>query len=76
MARNDLDICARILEVSRMGARKTQIVYQSNLNFRMVKKYLKRLIEGGLLQAGDRFYITTAKGLRFLEQYKGLIEFS
>ena len=71
--RNDLDICARILEVSRMGAKKTQIVYQANLNFKIVEKYLKRLTERGLLKAGDRFYVTTAKGARFLEQYRGLI---
>jgi len=71
--RNDLDICARILEVSRTGAKKTQIVYQSNLNFKIVEKYLKRLTESGLLKEGDRFYITTAKGARFLEQYRGIM---
>ncbi len=72
--RNDIDICARILEVSRMGAKKTQIVYQANLNFKIVEKYLKRLIDGGLLKsAGGRLYVTTAKGSRFLEQYRGLM---
>jgi predicted transcriptional regulator len=39
MRRNDLEICADILRVARRGAKKTQIVYEANLNFKIVKKY-------------------------------------
>ncbi len=49
MRRNDLDICADILTVARAGAKKTHIVYRANLNFKLVRKYLRRLIENGLL---------------------------
>jgi len=75
MRRNDLDICADILKVAQTGAKKTQIVYQANLNFKIVKKYLERLISNGLLDAQQesRFYLTTARGYDFLEQYKDLI---
>lgn len=72
--RNDLDICAEILQVARAGAKKTQIVYQANLNFKIVEKYLKRLTNGGLLQSKGRFYFTTPKGVNFLEQYRVLVE--
>ena len=37
MRRNDLDICADILKVSKAGAKKTHIVYRANLNFKIVK---------------------------------------
>ena len=72
--RNDLDICAEILQVARAGAKKTQIVYQANLNFKIVEKYLKRLTDGGLLKPKGRFYFTTSKGASFLEQYRILVE--
>ena len=75
MRRNDLDICADILKIAQTGAKKTQIVYQANLNFKIVKKYLDRLIDNGLLQNQDeaRFYMTTHRGTDFLEQYRELI---
>jgi len=72
--RNDLDICAEILQVARAGAKKTQIVYQANLNFKIVEKYLKRLTDGGLLQSKGKFYFTTPKGVSFLEQFRILVE--
>ncbi|NQT09462.1 transcriptional regulator, partial [Candidatus Bathyarchaeota archaeon] len=40
MKRNNLDICADILRVSRGGAKKTHLVYKANLNFNIVKKYI------------------------------------
>jgi predicted transcriptional regulator len=75
MRRNDLDICADILKVAQTGAKKTRIVYQANLNFKIVKKYLDRLIDNGLLdpQGESKYYLTTPRGYDFLEQYKELI---
>lgn len=64
-----MDICADILQVARGGAKKTRIVYQANLNFKLVEKYLRRLIHNGLIQRSDRFFTTTPKGARFIEQY-------
>ncbi len=49
MRRNDLDICADILTAARAGAKKTHIVYGANLNFKLVRKYLRRLIENAHL---------------------------
>jgi len=75
MRRNDLDICADILRVAKTGAKKTQIVYQANLNFKIVKKYLQRLIANGMLATyqGGRLYMTTGLGSNFLEQYGALV---
>ena len=75
MRRNDLDICADILQVAKTGAKKTQIVYQANLNFKIVKKYLSRLIDTGMLSTAQesRLYTTTNRGIEFLEQYTDLV---
>ena len=75
MRRNDLDICADILQVAKAGAKKTQIVYQANLNFKIVKKYLSRLIDTGMLSDAQesRLYTTTNRGNTFLEQYAELV---
>lgn len=74
MRRNDLDICADILKISKAGAKKTHIVYRANLNFKIVKKYLKRLIENDFLNDGSEngVYVTTGKGAEFLEHYARL----
>ena len=72
--RNDIDICADILGVAQSGVRKTHIVYQANLNFNIVKKYLGRLIDKGLLRrTEDHHYYTTEKGVKFLKGYRELI---
>jgi predicted transcriptional regulator len=73
--RNDLDICADILQVARAGAKKTQIVYQANLNFKIVKGYLQRLIADGMLDPSSegRLYVTTSVGIDFIERYRSLV---
>jgi len=70
--RNNLDICADILRVARIGAKKTRIVYRANLNFNIVKSYLQELKEKGLLKQEDGLFITTSKGSQYLEQYEVL----
>ena len=74
MRRSDLDICADILVAARSGAKKTHIVYRANLNFKLVRKYLRRLIENGLLRPSPEknVYTTTDEGMDFLEQYRKL----
>ncbi|MGD2200308.1 MAG: winged helix-turn-helix domain-containing protein [Candidatus Bathyarchaeota archaeon] len=76
MRRNDLDICADILKVAQGGAKKTQIVYKANLNFKIVKRYLNRLIENDMLNPMEekRLYATTSRGEEFIEQYGSLIK--
>jgi predicted transcriptional regulator len=70
MRRTNLDICADLLYVAKGGAKKTHLVYQANLNFALVKKYLSRLTENGLLEPVNGSFFTTDKGSRFLDQYE------
>jgi len=73
MRRNDLDICADLLKVAKDGAKKTQLVYRANLNFKIVKKYIERLNVNGLLVHKNGYYITTERGSRFIDQYHELV---
>jgi predicted transcriptional regulator len=73
LRRDKIDIIADILKVALHGAKKTHIVYKANLNFNVLKKYIVRLEENGLLmQISGGQYITTQKGSQFLEQYMKL----
>jgi len=75
MRRNDLDICVDILHVARKGAKKTHIVYKANLNFKIVKKYINRLIKTGMLSSAkdSSLYVTTGQGIKFLVKYNELV---
>ena len=70
MRRNDIDICADILKIARVGAKKTHLVYKANLNFEIVKKYLSRLSENRLISSENGHYITTEEGVKFLDTYQ------
>jgi len=75
--RSNLEIIAEILRIARRGARKTQIVYGANLNFKMLKEYLRKLEEAGLItvsKEGVKIIRTTSKGSEFLQQFYGLKE--
>lgn len=73
--RNDMDICHDILKVTQGGARKTRIVYQANLNFKIVKKYLQRLLEGDLIEYREdvKRYFTTEKGSYWMTSYSFIV---
>lgn len=72
MKRNNLDICADILRVSKGGAKKSHLVYQANLNFKIVNKYIAELLDKELIEKdGNRFFVTE-KGSEFISRYKAL----
>lgn len=56
------------------GVRKTHIMYGANLSHKLVTRYLKDVMNAGLLECDGKFYRITDKGERFLEQYKGYEE--
>jgi len=64
--RGKLEIIADVLLVAREGAKKTQIVYNANLNFKRIENYLPYLEEKGLIESMCREYKTTEKGKEFL----------
>ena len=77
--RSSLEIFADILRVARNGARKSHIVYQANLNFEIVKDYLKELTSSQLLQGPSqpgKLYSTTEKGVAFINYFEGMKRFT
>ncbi len=70
-----LDIVRDMLSVASEKVRKTRIMYQANLSFRQLEKYLQVLLESGLMEFdGDSCYVTTEKGKAFLQIYTAHVE--
>ena len=73
MRRNNLDIFSDILTIASNGAKKTQIVYKCNLNFKILAKYLLILSEKKLIEKQGKLYYTTPLGNEFVSKYRKLI---
>jgi predicted transcriptional regulator len=70
-----MEISADILKVALHGAKKSHIVYRANLNFEVVKRYLQRLSEAGLIKypyLENRLFQTTRKGKEYIQRYENL----
>ena len=70
MKRNRNEIISEILHICIIGASKTRVVYQANLNFRTVDPYLQLLIKNDLLKVDKGrhiLYETTEKGRSLME---------
>ena len=75
--RTSLMVAYDILEEARYGSAKTPLVYRCNLNFRLIKKWLARLIARGMMEFSDtpsKTWTTTAKGLRFISAMDRVLE--
>jgi predicted transcriptional regulator len=70
--RGRLDIIADILHVVSGNAKKTQIMYQANLSYKVLQKYLAEITGASLINFEDkrRCYILTDKGQEFLDAYQ------
>ncbi|MEM3378412.1 MAG: winged helix-turn-helix domain-containing protein [Candidatus Bathyarchaeia archaeon] len=70
--RGRLDIIADILRAVSQNAKKTQIMYQANLSYQVLQKYLNEVSEALLIEFNcqDQCYVLTDKGKAFLEAYK------
>lgn len=76
--RDKLYIIAQILELTRDGILKTQIMYRANLSFTQVNEHLNFMLRINLLERftedGKEFYRATEKGLIFLQRYREINE--
>lgn len=69
-----MQILADILMVVRTGARKTRIMYQANLSYRLLIQYLGYALEVNLLSRNESQYVVTPKGFEFLEKYNKYLQ--
>src|SRR3989304_8253703 len=74
-SRAPLDIVARVINVCKSGAKKTDIMYKANLSHVMLKHYLQIVVRADLVSntRQEATYSITAKGLTFLRDYEELV---
>jgi predicted transcriptional regulator len=70
--RGRLDIIADILNVASRNAKKTQIMYQANLSYKVMQRYLAEIAGAQLIsfEDGSHLYTLTDKGREFLGAYE------
>ena len=70
--RSRLEIIADILQVVSQTAKKTQIMFQANLSYKVLQRYLEEITSASLIsfEAAEQCYVLTQKGQEFLEAYK------
>jgi predicted transcriptional regulator len=70
--RGRLDIIADILNVASRNAKKTQIMYQANLSYSVMQRYLAEIVGAQLIAFEDekQHYSLTSKGREFLDAYE------
>jgi len=68
--RKRFQILADILDVTKLGARKTRILRGANLSYDMMERYLAEAIEIGFVQFNGGCYKATEKGRDFLSRYR------
>jgi predicted transcriptional regulator len=72
--RGKIEIVGRILSLCLKGKRKTHILYQANLSFTQVEKYINELQLRKLIKLEGEEYFTTEKGEQVLDLVKELTE--
>ena len=70
--RRRLDIIADILQVVSQNAKKTQIMFQANLSYKVLQRYMEDITSAYLIsyETTEQCYVLTQKGQEFLEAYK------
>jgi predicted transcriptional regulator len=76
--RDRLHIIAEILNITKDGSLKTQIMYKANLSFAQLNEYLNFLTKIELIKINKEknktIYRITDKGQNYLEKYKDISE--
>ena len=67
--RESLQIIADILSIVQNGVKKTHIMYQANLSYSLLCRYLDKVLEAGLVRKDLTKYWITKKGQSFLTRY-------
>jgi len=69
--RDRLQIIASILVIASKRAKKTQIMYQANLSYKLLCRYLQEVQGAGLVSfENEECYVLTAKGKEFLNKHE------
>ena len=74
MKRDKLEIARNILLICKNGAKKTEIVYKVNLNFKNAEAYLKWLIDREMILKEGKFFKLTSRGSELLSNLQSTSE--
>ena len=69
LKRDRLAIIAEILAFCIQRKNKTNIMYKTNLNYAQLQTHLQSPMSKDLLKQDSKTYVTTEKGMRFLELF-------
>jgi predicted transcriptional regulator len=75
MKRDKLEIIQSILLICKNGAKKTEIVYKANLNFKNAEVYLKWLINREMIVKDGKFFKITPQGSELLSNLQSASKF-
>lgn len=74
MKRDKLEIARNILLLCKDGAKKTEIVYKVNLNFKNAEGYLKWLMDREMILKEGRCFKLTSRGSELLSNLQSTSE--
>ena len=63
--RDSLDLIAAVLGAASAGAGKTRIMFQANLSYKILSKYLELAVDNGFLTFNSPHYEVTKTGHEF-----------
>jgi len=77
--RSDIEIIADMLEIGENGAGKTRIMYNANMSYRQIQKYLGFLLAQGFIDKIEMgnpsvSYQVTENGLKLLKMISNIKE--
>ncbi len=76
--RDKLIIMSEIIEITKKGTSKTQIMFKANLSFSQLQQYISLLLNTGLIEEnaddGRAIFKATPKGFEFLERQQSVID--
>ena len=76
--RDSLSILTDLLRYAINGAKKTHLLYKSNLNSLTIKKYIWYAIKNGYIQwrreGREGIFVTTPKGMELVEKMNEVVE--
>jgi predicted transcriptional regulator len=75
MKRDKLEIIQSILLICKNGAKKTEIVYKANLNFKNAEVYLNWLIDREMIVKEGKFFKITSEGSELLSNLQSASKF-
>lgn len=74
--RSSLEVIRDILVQALNGTTKTGMVYGANINFNVLRKHWRTLLQSGFIEElevdGRTLYRTTQRGREFLESFESL----